>query len=57
MAMVSYLSTPYGVLLAVLFLGEALQLHHLAGLALILPGVFLATAGRTSPPAGRKQTA
>jgi drug/metabolite transporter (DMT)-like permease len=44
MAMSSYLWTPYGVALAVIFLGETFRLYHLLGLALILPGVILATA-------------
>lgn len=46
MAMSSYLWTPYAILLAVLFLGEAIRPYHLAGFALILPGVILATARR-----------
>ena len=46
MAMLSYLTTPYGVLLAILFLGEELRSYHLLGLALIVPGVILATAKR-----------
>lgn len=44
MAMSSYLWTPYGLLLSVIFLGETLYAFHFAGLALILPGVVLATA-------------
>jgi drug/metabolite transporter (DMT)-like permease len=44
MAMSSYLWTPYGLLLAVTFLGETLRTFHVLGLALILPGVVLATA-------------
>lgn len=44
MAMSSYLWTPYGLLLSVIFLGETLRAFHFFGLALILPGVFLATA-------------
>ena len=44
MAMTSYLWTPYGVLLALIFLGETLYAYHLIGLALIVPGVVLATA-------------
>lgn len=44
MAMSSYLWTPYGLALAVTFLGETLRPYHLIGLALILPGVILATA-------------
>jgi drug/metabolite transporter (DMT)-like permease len=51
MAAFSYLITPFGVLLAVLVLGEALRAYHLVGFALILPGVVLATArGRARPP-------
>ena len=46
MAMTSYLWTPFGVVLAVVFLGESLGAHHLLGLALIVPGVVLATARR-----------
>ena len=46
MAMISYLATPYGILLAVVLLGETFAVHHAVGLALILPGVILATAGR-----------
>jgi drug/metabolite transporter (DMT)-like permease len=44
MAMSSYLWTPYGLILSVVFLGEALHLSQLFGLVLIVPGVFLATA-------------
>lgn len=46
MAMTSYLWTPYGILLAIVFLGETPRLYHVIGLALILPGVLLATARR-----------
>lgn len=46
MAMTAYLWTPFGILLAVLFLGESLRSYHFVGLALILPGVVLATARR-----------
>ena len=52
MAMLSYLTTPYGVLLAILFLGEELRSYHLLGLALIVPGVILATAKRPPWPFG-----
>ena len=38
-----YLLPPCGVLMAVLFLGERLQLFHLAGIALVMGGVVLAT--------------
>ena len=57
--MMLYLLPAYGVVLAVLFLGEKLQPYHMVGFALILPGVVLATlptslAGRfrlrTPPP-------
>ena len=44
MAMSSYLWTPYGLLLSVIFFGETLHAYHFVGLALILPGVVLATA-------------
>jgi drug/metabolite transporter (DMT)-like permease len=44
MAMSSYLWTPYGLLLSVIFRGEDLRAFHVLGLALILPGVVLATA-------------
>jgi drug/metabolite transporter (DMT)-like permease len=47
MAMSSYLWTPYAIGLAMIFLGETLQSHHLVGFALILPGVILATARRS----------
>lgn len=38
-----YLLPPYGVLLAVLVLGETLHDYHLAGIALVMGGVILAT--------------
>ncbi len=41
-----YLSPVYTALLAYLLLGEQLQLYHLAGAALVLPGLWLATARR-----------
>jgi drug/metabolite transporter (DMT)-like permease len=44
MAMSSYLWTPYAIILAVMFLGEELQIYHFLGFALILPGIILATA-------------
>lgn len=37
-----------GILMAFLFLGERLELHHAIGFALILSGVWLATRGRTA---------
>ena len=46
-----YLLPPYGVALAVVFLGEAFRAYHAAGLALVFAGIVLATwAGR---PAAR----
>ncbi|MBZ8132468.1 DMT family transporter [Afifella sp. IM 167] len=38
-----YLMPPYGVGLAILFLGEEFHLYHAAGLLLVLPGLMLAT--------------
>lgn len=38
-----YLMTPYGVLMAVVFLGEKLQLHHYIGIACVMFGVAAAT--------------
>jgi drug/metabolite transporter (DMT)-like permease len=35
-----------GALMAVFFLNESIQAHHIAGLALILTGVWLASRGR-----------
>ena len=46
-----YLGPLYGGLAAWLVLGEAPGWHHVAGAALILPGVFLVT-GRSNSPAG-----
>ena len=51
MAASSYLWTPYGVILALIFLGETLHAYHLVGLTLILSGVVLATARRHPPRA------
>ena len=39
-----YLLPVYGVALAVIFLGESFQMHHLIGTLLVLGGVVLATA-------------
>lgn len=39
-----YLLPVYGVGMSALFLGEALQTHHLAGMALVLVGLIAATA-------------
>jgi drug/metabolite transporter (DMT)-like permease len=41
-----YLIPLYNAGLAFVLLGERLELHHLAGAALILPGLFLATRAR-----------
>lgn len=38
-----YLMPPYGVMLAVIFLGERLEPFHAAGIALVMGGVILAT--------------
>jgi len=38
-----YLMPPYGVGLAVLFLGERLEAFHVAGIALVMAGIILAT--------------
>ena len=38
-----YMMPPWGVMLAVLLLGERLQLFHAAGIALVMGGVILAT--------------
>ena len=45
--MMLYLLPAYGVVLAILFLGETLQPFHVAGFALILPGVIIATLPET----------
>ena len=42
-SMFMYLMPPYGVLLAMVFLGEELALFHLVGIALVMGGVVLAT--------------
>lgn len=41
-----YLLPPYGVMMAVLFLGEELRLFHIGGFLLIMAGLILATAPR-----------
>jgi drug/metabolite transporter (DMT)-like permease len=38
-----YLLPPYGVILAVVFLGEPFEGFHMAGIALVMSGVILAT--------------
>lgn len=42
-SMFMYLMPPYGVLLAVMFLGETIAPFHVAGIALVMGGVILAT--------------
>ena len=39
-----YLMPPYGVMMAVVFLGEELHAYHFAGFVLIMSGLVLATA-------------
>ena len=48
--MLLYLLPPYGVILAVVFLGERFQAFHAVGLLLVLSGVVLATAPSRRPP-------
>ena len=38
-----YLLPVYGVLLAVIFLGESFERHHMLGIALVMGGLILAT--------------
>ena len=47
--MLLYFLPPYGVILAVVFLGERFQAFHAVGL-LLVPGVVLATAPSRRPP-------
>lgn len=42
-ALILYLAPVYTALMAWLVLGESLQLYHLVGAALILPGIYLST--------------
>ena len=53
MATLFYLSTPYGLMLAIVFLGETFTLPHALGVALILPGVILATLRFEGPQAAK----
>jgi drug/metabolite transporter (DMT)-like permease len=46
-----HLMPVFGALLAWMFLGERIQLFHLAGIALILAGITLTTRGRRALPA------
>ena len=41
--MFMYLLPPYGVALAVIFLGERLETFHAAGIAMVMAGIILAT--------------
>jgi drug/metabolite transporter (DMT)-like permease len=45
-----HLMPAFGSLLAWIFLGERIQLFHLAGIALILAGITVATRGRRAVP-------
>jgi drug/metabolite transporter (DMT)-like permease len=45
-----HLMPAFGSLLAWLFLGERIQLFHLAGIALILVGITLTTRGKRAEP-------
>lgn len=55
-ALYAYLVPPLGVLVGVLFLGEALTLEHLCGLALVLAGLWMITRrdARALPAAAAK---
>jgi drug/metabolite transporter (DMT)-like permease len=48
-AVFMYLLPPYGVMLAVVFLGERLHLYHWLGFAMVLGGVILATGAELRP--------
>lgn len=50
-----HLVPPFGAVLATLFLGETLGMHHLAGFVLILAGVKLATAAPARPAGAPKE--
>jgi len=45
--MFMYLMTPYGVLMAIVFLGERLEPFHLAGIVLVMTGIGIATLPAT----------
>jgi len=51
-ALYAYLVPPLGVLIGVVFLGEALTLQHLGGLALVLVGLWLITGRQAKPVSG-----
>ena len=44
-----HLMPVFGVLLAWMFLGESLGLHHVLGIALILAGIAITTRGGRTP--------
>jgi drug/metabolite transporter (DMT)-like permease len=46
-----HLTPVFGTLLAIVFLGEALHLYHVAGMLLILTGIVITTRTRSSRPA------
>lgn len=56
-ALYAYLVPPLGVLVGVVFLGEALTLEHVGGLALVLAGLWMITRGgaQEAPSAAAKQ--
>jgi drug/metabolite transporter (DMT)-like permease len=43
-----HLMPVFGTILSIVFLGESLQLFHLAGICLISLGIYLTTASRMS---------
>ena len=45
-SVVLYLGPIYAAVIAWLVLGEPLKIHHLIGLALILPGIYLVNRKR-----------
>ncbi|MEX0809293.1 MAG: DMT family transporter [Dongiaceae bacterium] len=51
-ALYAYLVPPLGVLIGVVFLGEALTLQHLGGLALVLLGLWMITGRQAKPVSG-----
>ena len=44
-----HLMPVFGVLLAWMFLGETLGIHHVVGIALILAGIAITTRGGRTP--------
>jgi drug/metabolite transporter (DMT)-like permease len=51
-ALYAYLVPPLGVLIGVAFLGEALTMQHMAGLAVVLIGLWLITGRQAKPVSG-----